>query len=104
MTGRLRRWLIPPMLIVGGIFAAMMIMEVALRLAGISYPSFFEFDPQRGLSRNRPGAEGWATSEGKAYIKINSDGLRDREHTLRKPPGTLRIAVLGDLGEPVAIP
>jgi hypothetical protein len=73
-----------------------MIMEVALRLAGISYPSFYEFDPQRGLSRHRPGAEGWWTSEGKAYIKINSDGLRDREHTLRKPPGTLRIAVLGD--------
>jgi hypothetical protein len=96
MTGRLTRWLIPPMVIVGSIFAAMMITEVALRLAGISYPSLYEFDPQRGLSRHRPGAEGWFTSEGKAYIKINSDGLRDREHTLRKPPGTLRIAVLGD--------
>ena len=96
MRGRLTRWLILAMLIVGSIFAAMMMMEVALRLAGISYPSFYEFDPHRGLSRHRPGAEGWATSEGKAYIKINSDGLRDREHTLRKPPGTLRIAVLGD--------
>ena len=27
---------------------------------------------------------------------INSAGLRDREHDLEKPPGTIRIAVLGD--------
>jgi len=43
-----------------------------------------------------PNAEGWFRSEGNAYIRISSDGLRDREHTRSKPPGTLRIAVLGD--------
>jgi hypothetical protein len=29
-------------------------------------------------------------------VRINSDGLRDREHTRGKPPGTIRVAVLGD--------
>jgi len=44
----------------------------------------------------RPRAEGWSQSEGKAYIKINSAGLRDREHTKVKPANTLRVAILGD--------
>jgi hypothetical protein len=30
------------------------------------------------------------------YVSINSDGLRDREHSLAHPQNTLRIAVLGD--------
>jgi hypothetical protein len=29
-------------------------------------------------------------------VRINSEGLRDREHTRIKPAGTVRIAVLGD--------
>lgn len=46
--------------------------------------------------RLKAGAEGWYTEEGRAYVRINSDGLRDREHTRQKSPNTLRIAVLGD--------
>jgi len=34
--------------------------------------------------------------EGNLFIRISSEGLRDREHGTAKPPGTLRIAVLGD--------
>ena len=40
--------------------------------------------------------EGWYRKEGEAYVRINSDGLRDREHWKIKPLNTFRIAVLGD--------
>lgn len=64
-------------------------------LGGVSYPSFYYPDEILGWS-HRPGAEGWRRLEGEAYIRINSDGLRDREHSSQKPANTLRIAVLGD--------
>jgi hypothetical protein len=44
----------------------------------------------------RPNAEGWWRKEGLAYVRINSQGLRDREHSITKAPNTIRIAVLGD--------
>lgn len=34
--------------------------------------------------------------EAKVHISINSDGLRDKDWSLEKPPGVCRIAVLGD--------
>jgi len=78
-----------------GIVIGLATAELALRAVGISYPKFYQADQERGYSQ-RPGIEGWYHLEGKAYIKINSDGLRDREHAKVKPPNTLRIAVLGD--------
>ena len=71
------------------------IAEVALRVAGYSAPDFYSLDQTRGYAL-RPGAEGWFQREGKAYIRINSDGLRDREHSITKPQNVVRIAVLGD--------
>jgi len=76
-------------------FIALLIVEISLRIIGVSYPQFHIYDQQRGLRLN-PNTKGWVNKEGKAYIKINSKGLRDREHSVKKPPGTLRIAVLGD--------
>jgi lysophospholipase L1-like esterase len=81
--------------VLGVIFAGLLIAELGLRVVGYSVPSLYTTDSERGLSL-RAGAEGWWRKEGEAYIKINSDGLRDREHVKQKPPGTLRIAVLGD--------
>lgn len=52
-------------------------------------------DEARGYAL-RPGMEGWFRKEGESYVRINSDGLRDRQHTKAKPENTLRIAVLGD--------
>ncbi|HYJ47212.1 MAG TPA: SGNH/GDSL hydrolase family protein, partial [Pyrinomonadaceae bacterium] len=69
--------------------------EVALRIVGYSYTNFYTPDLERGNAL-RPNAEGWYRKEGTTYVLINSQGLRDREHTKEKPPNTVRIAVLGD--------
>jgi hypothetical protein len=74
---------------------ALLLGEAALRIAGVSYPNFYRPDPDRGWAL-RPGAEGWWHTEGLAWVHVSSAGLRDVEHTLAKPPGHLRIAVLGD--------
>ena len=69
--------------------------EVGLRLAGVSFPVFDDFDATRGMAL-RPGKEGWYRMEGAGYLKINSLGYRDAEHELPKPANTFRVAVLGD--------
>lgn len=69
--------------------------EGLLRLAGVSYPQPYAPDPYCG-TRLRPGFEGWWRKEGAAYIRINRNGFRHGERTPAKPPGTWRVAVLGD--------
>ena len=78
-----------------GLLIGFGILEAGLRIAHISFPEVYGLDLARG-SRLRPGVEGDNNKEGHAHFKINSDGLRDREHSIFKPPGTIRIAVLGD--------
>ena len=90
-----KRWLVNLLLLVGGFILGLLIVEVALRILGYSEPNLYTTDQYRGVAL-KPGAEGWWRREGEAYIRINSEGLRDREHTKQKPPRTLRIAVLGD--------
>jgi hypothetical protein len=76
--------------LVGGAIA-----ELVLRVAGYSAPDFYTLDNSRGYAL-RPRTEGWFRREGEAYVRINSDGLRDREHTITKPQNVVRIALLGD--------
>lgn len=79
-----------------GVAAGLLAAELALRAAGFRHANLYREDAEVGFSL-RPGAEGWWQSEGgEAYVKINSAGLRDREHAREKPPNTLRVAVLGD--------
>lgn len=82
-------------LIAASIIVALLGAEIVLRIAGVSYPSFYEEDADLG-GRLRAGAEGWTHGEGGSFVSINNDGMRDSEHTVAKPPGTIRIAVLGD--------
>src|SRR5687768_8512285 len=82
-------------LVLMGVLFGVAIAEIALRTVGYSYPEFYQIDLTRGYAL-RPGVEGWYRKEGEAYIRINSDGFRDREHSIAKPAGTFRIAVLGD--------
>lgn len=92
---RAKRLFAKLLLILVGFLLGGMVAEIALRVAGYSYPEFYRLDEVRGVSL-LPGAEGWYRKEGEAYVRINSDGLRDQEHALAKPEGTFRIAILGD--------
>jgi len=74
---------------------ALLVCEAVLRLSGWTAPIFTEPDSHLGV-RLVPNAEGWWREEGATYLKINSAGFRDREHSKSKPAGTFRIAVLGD--------
>lgn len=88
----------------GSLCVALLLAEGALRLLGVAYPVFRQPDDDLGVAL-RPGAEGWYTSEGRSYVRINSAGLLDREHAVRKPAGTFRIAVLGDsMAEGMQVP
>jgi hypothetical protein len=82
-------------LLLGALVFGLLIAEIALRLVGYTYPLFYTTDVVRGYTL-KPGMSGWYRKEGAAYININSDGLRDREHARQKPANTVRIAVLGD--------
>lgn len=62
---------------------------------GFGFPIFQQWDDELGW-RPVPGVEGPYSEEGRAYIRINQAGYRDRDHALKKPPRSLRIAVLGD--------
>ena len=83
------------LLSLGGIAFALIIAEIGLRIVGISYPSFYQVDEYRGHALI-PNFSDWWVSEGKGYVSINSDGLRDKEHSTTKPENTYRIAVIGD--------
>ncbi|MEG4289575.1 SGNH/GDSL hydrolase family protein [Microcoleus sp. C2C3] len=94
-------------LTLGGLFMGVVIGEIGLRAAKIEgYPkigdlvdsaptNFHTADPNLGW-KLKPGASGEWNGEGASLVQVNSEGLRDREHTKAKPPNTLRVAVLGD--------
>lgn len=81
--------------VAASVVVALLIFEVFLRATGFTYPIFYQPDDVRGYSL-RPGMEGWYRKEGESFVRINSDGLRDREHAKQKPAGVFRIAVVGD--------
>jgi hypothetical protein len=83
------------LLVLFGLVIGITIAELGLRVLGYSYPGFYQPDATRGYALV-PGMEGWYRKEGQAYIRINSAGMRDREHTKAKPADTIRIAVIGD--------
>jgi len=82
-------------LVVGSIGFALGVAEIALRILGISYPSFYQVDPHRGHALIPNMTARW-THEGNGLVSINSDGLRDRHYEINKPENTYRIVVLGD--------
>jgi len=94
-TNRLRSLMGKVLLVLCSILFAAALAEVMLRVIGFSYPEFYQPDATRGYAL-RPGKAGWYLKEGKSFVSINSDGLRDREHEVAKPPGVFRIAIVGD--------
>jgi lysophospholipase L1-like esterase len=90
--------------LLAGTAVALLLAEAALRLAGVEYPVFWVPDQNLGVAHN-PGTQGWYRDEGNAFVRINSDGLRGPERAKTKPPGTVRIALLGDsFTEAVQVP
>jgi hypothetical protein len=83
------------LVVLGGVLVGLLMAEVGVRMIGFRYLNLYQEDGDVGFA-HRPGAEGWWQREGQTYIKISSAGLRDREHAQVKPPGTVRVAVLGD--------
>ena len=92
---QIKNWLLSGILLGASLCIALVVGELSLRLIGFSFPVFYTYDDIVG-SAFRPGAEGWHRTEGEAFIRISSSGLRDREHSKAKPSNTIRIAVLGD--------
>ena len=82
---------------VASLVLALLAAEGILRLGGARFSSsFYVLDADLGWAL-RPNARGDNTQEATVAIEINSAGQRDnREHSLAKPPGVYRVAILGD--------
>jgi lysophospholipase L1-like esterase len=78
-----------------GLLFGLFMSEIFLRVIGYSFPLFYTADYYRGFAL-QPGIAGKYQREGGSDVLINSEGLRDREHSKAKPADTVRIAVLGD--------
>lgn len=78
------------------VLCALGLFEAALRFTSIRFSdSFYQRDLMLGW-KLRPGTTGWFTDEGETLVTINRHGMRDRERSVAKPPGVVRIALLGD--------
>jgi SGNH hydrolase-like domain, acetyltransferase AlgX len=89
-------------LVVAGLLAPLLLIELALRLFGPILPgtyntgSFLTTHPVYGRFHVL-GFDGWVkTAEYTSRVTINSLGLRGPERPFDKPPGTHRILMLGD--------
>jgi len=82
--------------VTGARIAGLVVTEIGLRVAGFAHASLYARDERRGWAL-RPGVTAWVGTEaGRRLVRTTTAGLRDREPTVEKPPGTVRIAVLGD--------
>jgi hypothetical protein len=88
------------------VLLALTTAELVLRGMGFSYYWALYKQPHPVLGwAPLPGTVARQRFEGDALVRINSAGMRDREHAREKPDGVLRIAVLGDsFTEAVQVP
>jgi lysophospholipase L1-like esterase len=82
-------------LTLAALLAGLLACELLLRLLGVSFPVYVWTDRVRGLA-HIPGVKSGHKFQGRSWIEINSDGLRGPEAALAHPPGTYRVALLGD--------
>jgi hypothetical protein len=76
--------------------AVLLLVEITLRAIGYAAPQWHQLDAELGW-RLHPHRHGWSIADGvRTPIHITPAGVRDREHTLDKPDGVYRIAVMGD--------
>ncbi len=91
-------------LVVLGVVAALVLLEVSVRVLGLAPPAesagWFWQGPDAELGWTHiPGASGRWFNPRHEYdvdVTINDRGLRDVEHAYDKPPDVFRILILGD--------
>lgn len=93
--GKIKRLVINFMFLSAAIFASLIIAEFAVRIGNIGQDTFWQPDKRVGYALI-PGKEGFWKTEGLAYVKVNTKGLRDREHAYEKKSDTYRVIILGD--------
>jgi hypothetical protein len=76
-------------LLAGGALLGLALLEGGLRALGVLSPSSFHLLPAR--TRSRDVQTGWDLT-----YQTNRVGWRDEDYTPAKPPGTTRIAAIGD--------
>ena len=74
---------------------ALLVVEMVLACAGLGEEELFAIDKELGMTHMTDKSVTWR-KEGYARSYLNWDGLRESDVTLAKPPGTYRIALLGD--------
>lgn len=85
-------WLIP--MVVWQV-VAILFVELVLFWAGLGEEEIFKLDAELGTTHMTNKRITWR-SEGYAQSYLNEDGMREPGLTVAKPPGTYRIALLGD--------
>jgi hypothetical protein len=100
------RWLLARLALVGfSLFLSALVLEVACRLEFYHSKDFAMEMWKYAVRLKRPVANPDLSfvhvANSHAFlmgvdVKINSEGLRDNEYSLAKPPGTYRIMMLGD--------
>jgi hypothetical protein len=98
----IRHLLLPCLFVLLGTVVALALGEVAIRILAPDRSA----SELRGLHRFRPdlpwiyelrpGAEGRLGETGDALYRINADGLRGSIYARPKPPGVLRVVLMGD--------
>lgn len=85
-------------LVVGSLVVSLLLAEVATRLLSPIQPSIRVRDPQIGnrYQRGFSGVLHVAESGQDVELRFNSDGFRGPSRPRAKPPGTVRIAIVGD--------
>lgn len=82
-------------LVAFGFGLALGIADIGIRMGNHWFPYFYCYDQFRGWGLN-PGAQGHYNREGESFVRINRDGFRGPDYAKVKPPGVIRVAVLGD--------
>lgn len=100
----MKRWLSVPLKLFAGLVLSAAIFEGYLRLAEATplwrvlpaaQVSIYGPDPDTGYAI-RPNVSGVWLTENRAWITTSPQALRDADVPFEKPPGTRRIAIVGD--------
>jgi hypothetical protein len=99
MTPKAREWFLRATIVFGSIFFCLVVLEVMVRvIEPREVMRYFFVQPDSVLNHKFiPNAKGrYKTSEYDTQYEINSLGLRDKEYSIEKPAGTIRLLMVGD--------